>query len=63
MRIVELTCTSCRTVRPFTQPPCVDRHGPECPEWACTDCGAALLIAPPSVPLPRGKGSKRLIAA
>jgi hypothetical protein len=40
-------CPSCGDERAFTQPPCVDGHtadGGECPEWACADCGAALLI-------------------
>jgi hypothetical protein len=40
-------CPSCEDVREFVQPPCVDGHtedGGECPEWACADCGAALLI-------------------
>ena len=40
-------CPSCDEVRDFVQPPCVDGHtadGGECPEWACADCGAALVI-------------------
>ena len=46
-------CPSCADVREFVQPPCVDGHtddGGECPEWACADCGAALLIG--VLPLP-----------
>ena len=39
-------CPSCGDERVFVQPPCIDGHtgdGGECPEWACADCGAALL--------------------
>ncbi|MGY1833548.1 hypothetical protein ACI79P_00365 [Blastococcus sp. SYSU DS0510] len=40
-------CPSCEDDRDFVQPPCVDGHtedGGECPEWACVDCGAALVV-------------------
>ncbi len=40
-------CPTCADERQFVQPPCVDGHtddGGECPEWACADCGTALLI-------------------
>ena len=40
-------CPSCDEVRDFVQPPCADGHtadGGECPEWACADCGTALMI-------------------
>ena len=40
-------CPVCAEGREFVQPPCVDGHtedGGDCPEWACTDCGTALLI-------------------
>ena len=39
-----------RTV--FVQPPCADGHtadGGECPEWACADCGSAVVMGEPSV--------------
>ena len=39
-------CPSCGDDRDFVQPPCVDGHtedGGECPEWACADCGAAVV--------------------
>lgn len=42
-------CSSCGTERPFEQPPCFDGHGADCPEWACTDCGEALLLGLPPV--------------
>jgi hypothetical protein len=39
-------CPACGDDREFLQPPCADGHtedGGECPEWACADCGTALL--------------------
>ena len=39
-------CPACGDVRQFEQPPCLDGHtedGGECPEWACADCGTALV--------------------
>jgi hypothetical protein len=45
---LDLPCDVCARVRVFAQPVCVDEqaHGTDCPEWACTACGAAVLIAP-----------------
>ena len=43
-------CPSCDGDREFVQPPCVDGHtegGDECPEWACADCGTAVVTAAP----------------
>jgi hypothetical protein len=40
-------CPPCGRIREFVQPECLDGHtddGGECPEWACTDCGDALLV-------------------
>ncbi len=37
-------CTICSEERIFEQPPCVDDHDPDCPEWICVDCGAALFF-------------------
>ena len=40
-------CPNCGDEMEFVQPPCIDGHtadGGECPEWACADCGAALII-------------------
>ena len=40
-------CPTCADLRTFVQPPCTDGHtadGGECPEWACADCGDALLL-------------------
>ncbi|MEU7615979.1 hypothetical protein AB0M91_07405 [Micromonospora rifamycinica] len=41
----ELYCDTCEGVQPFEAPPCPDGHGVDCPELACTGCGAAVLIA------------------
>ncbi|KJE24733.1 hypothetical protein FF36_00736 [Frankia torreyi] len=43
---IVLTCAECGEERPFEQPPCADGHGADCPEWACTECGAAVLVGP-----------------
>ncbi|GAA4628940.1 hypothetical protein GCM10023196_047460 [Actinoallomurus vinaceus] len=37
-------CSACGGERRFEQPPCADGHGADCPEWACVDCGMAILI-------------------
>jgi hypothetical protein len=40
-------CPTCCDIRDFVQPPCQDGHtddGGLCPEWACTDCGSAIVI-------------------
>ena len=40
----ELYCDACRRITLFETPPCRDGHGPDCPELACVECGAALLV-------------------
>ena len=45
-----MPCAPCGEVTVFVQPPCADGHtddGGECPEWACADCGAAVVIGEP----------------
>jgi hypothetical protein len=40
-------CPPCGEITEFVQPPCADGHtenGGECPEWACVDCGAAVVL-------------------
>ena len=40
-------CPPCGEIREFVQPPCADGHtedGGDCPEWACADCGTALVV-------------------
>jgi hypothetical protein len=39
-------CPDCAGEREFVQPGCEDGHGSDCPEWACLECGAAILIGP-----------------
>ena len=39
-----LWCTACGGDTAFEQPGCPDEHGVDCPEWACTRCGAAVLL-------------------
>lgn len=39
-----LWCTTCGDDVAFEQPGCLDGHGTDCPEWVCTQCGAALLV-------------------
>ncbi|MFI0487215.1 hypothetical protein [Actinomadura sp. 9N215] len=40
-------CSTCGDERVFEQPPCPDGHGAECPERACVECGAAVLVGSP----------------
>ena len=40
-------CPPCGEIREFVQPECLDGHTDddgECPEWACADCGSAVVI-------------------
>jgi hypothetical protein len=51
---MELYCPACADDREFVQPPCADGHtvdGGECPEWACTACGAAIVLGGAPVPV------------
>lgn len=43
-------CADCGDEQVFVQPECVDGHGADCPEWACSACGAAYLVG--SAPRP-----------
>ncbi|MDQ2789339.1 MAG: hypothetical protein M3Y73_06390 [Actinomycetota bacterium] len=45
--MIEVYCPECADLRVFEQPPCVDGHGMDCPEWLCLTCGTALLIGVP----------------
>ncbi len=45
-------CSVCDGARRFEQPPCADGHGADCPEWACVECGLAILIGDaPEIPV------------
>lgn len=37
-------CPTCGDQREFEQPPCLDGHGPDCPEWSCVACGHAIVV-------------------
>lgn len=39
-----LACRNCARTTEFEQPPCPDGHGSDCPEWYCTECGAATFV-------------------
>ncbi len=41
-------CRTCRDERSFDQPPCVDGHDGDCPEWVCSGCGSAVLVDTPT---------------
>lgn len=49
--MIELYCPECADFGTFEQPPCVDGHGTDCPEWLCLICGMALLIDVPVEPV------------
>ncbi|MCK9896558.1 hypothetical protein MXD60_18500 [Frankia sp. AgB32] len=53
---IVFACAGCGDERRFTQPPCADGHGADCPEWACTECGAAVLIGPAGLVGPAAPG-------
>lgn len=47
MDTIDRYCTDCGDERTFVRPfddACPDGHGDGCPEWACAECGAAVLI-------------------
>lgn len=44
MTTIERYCPTCEDEQWFEQPPCLDGHLDDCPEWCCVQCGAALLI-------------------
>jgi hypothetical protein len=41
--VIEMYCAECATERHFEKPECVDNHGADCPDWACTVCGFAVF--------------------
>jgi hypothetical protein len=40
-------CSTCGEEHLFEPPPCRDGHRGDCPEWACVECGAAVLYGLP----------------
>jgi hypothetical protein len=56
-------CTDCGDEREFVQPACTDGHtedGGLCPEWACVDCGAALVTGVVVAAVAESDGAQRL---
>lgn len=51
--IASFSCRNCARTTEFEQPPCPDGHGTDCPEWYCTECGAATFVAPEFLADPR----------
>ncbi|ADP80328.1 hypothetical protein [Pseudofrankia inefficax] len=51
-QLVRMFCPKCADERPFEQPECLDGHGADCPERACVECGAAVLLGPLTQPEP-----------
>ncbi|MFI5916648.1 hypothetical protein [Dactylosporangium sp. NPDC051541] len=43
---MELHCDTCGQVRIFEKPTCADHPRANCPDWACTACAAAIVVAP-----------------
>ncbi|MFB9183382.1 hypothetical protein ACFFX1_35090 [Dactylosporangium sucinum] len=43
---MELHCDTCARLRVFEKPACTDHPRSSCPDWACTACGAAIVVAP-----------------
>ncbi|MDQ1620881.1 MAG: hypothetical protein QOE19_3450 [Actinomycetota bacterium] len=45
-RIMTITswCATCRDEVAFENPECLDEHGADCPEWACVECGEAIML-------------------
>ena len=41
-----LDCPMCGTPRLMEQPPCGDGHRADCPDRACVECGAGLVVDP-----------------
>ncbi|NBE83837.1 hypothetical protein [Micromonospora rubida] len=54
----ELYCDTCEGVQPFEAPPCADGHGADCPELACTGCGAAVMVGTFAFPATQPAGRR-----
>jgi len=59
VRNVQLLCDLCQVIVRFEQPPCREAHGDHCPEWACTRCGDAILLAPVTELMRRRPAAKK----
>lgn len=56
--LARFACRQCARWTEFEQPPCLDGHGAECPEWYCTECGAASLVGWDIEPRVTGSASR-----
>ena len=45
MEVEFMPCPTCTEVTVVEVPPCLDEHGFDCPDRACTMCGTALTVA------------------
>ena len=54
-----LYCPECADYRAAEIPDCPDGHGRDCPERACSTCGAALWFDPPARTARRRSSSRR----
>jgi hypothetical protein len=62
MTVLTRHCSSCGAERLFEQPSCPDGHGESCPEWACVECGTAMIIGIPE-PVPSTTGRAAVLAS
>jgi DNA-directed RNA polymerase subunit RPC12/RpoP len=54
----EMYCATCAAEAPFE--PCSDDRD-DCPEWACTRCGEAILLAPLTLVAAGQQRSRRVV--
>ncbi len=54
----ELYCATCAAVATFER--CADDHD-DCPEWACTRCGEAIVLAPLTLLEASPRRSRRMV--
>ncbi|MDT4900744.1 MAG: hypothetical protein QOJ78_1674, partial [Pseudonocardiales bacterium] len=47
VELLVLYCPACARECLAEAPPCADGHGELCPDRACVECGAALLLDAP----------------
>jgi len=55
-------CPGCRAERVVEQPTCIDGHL-DCPEWACVECGTAIVVGWLAVDAPAPAARRRSHAA
>lgn len=55
-------CPECDDEVAFERPDCLDGHGPDCPDLACTGCGLAVFAAGPTPAASAGGAADRITA-